>query len=235
MSTGKILLVEDDPSLGYVILDNLTLKGYSVMWCHDGNEGLRIFTESVFDICLLDIMLPKKDGFTLAKDIRSVNKSVPILFLTAKSLLEDKLEGFQSGADDYICKPFSIEELVCRLEVFLKRSSISEEHSLQDIYTLGAFEFNFKNLTLKHSDGNKTLTSKEAEILKLFCCNTGRILKREDILKHIWGDDDYFMGRSMDVFISRLRKYLKYDTRIQIINYHSVGFRLEIARESSTS
>ena len=220
-------MVEDDPSLGYVIKDNLGQKGYSVTWCRDGIEGHQTFTCTSFDICILDIMLPKKDGFTLAREIRTANKAIPILFITAKSMLEDKLEGFSTGADDYICKPFSIEELVSRMEVFLRRSRVIDVYPPETIYAIGIFQFDTMNLTLRHPGGIKTLTSKEAEILKLLYINRGRVLRREEILKRIWGDDDYFMGRSMDVFISKLRKYLKDDTGIQIVNYHGIGFRLE--------
>ena len=228
MSSKKILLVEDDPSLGFVIKDNLTLKGFNVTLCKDGEEGENTFNAQPFDICILDVMLPKKDGFTVAKSIRAKDKSVPILFLTAKSMMEDKLAGFQTGADDYITKPFSLDELICRIEVFLRRSQPAAESNGHSIYTVGGFSFDPSNLTLKHKSTEKTLTQKEAEVLKLLYQNRDRVLKREEILKEVWGDDDYFMGRSMDVFISKLRKYLKEDPSIQIVNYHGVGFRLEV-------
>jgi DNA-binding response OmpR family regulator len=173
------------------------------------------------------VMLPKKDGFTIAKNIRQVNKEVPILFLTAKSMTEDKLEGFKSGGDDYITKPFSLDELMYRIEVFLRRSNGKIDQQ-EKLYHVGKFTFDPINLTLKNSTYEKTLTQKEAEVLKLLFQNRDRVLKREEILKKVWGDDDYFMGRSMDVFISKLRKYLKEDPGIQIVNYHGVGFRLEL-------
>ncbi len=220
----KILLVEDDPNLGFVIKDNLLLKGYDVTLCIDGEQGLNIFSQYDFNLCILDVMLPKKDGFTLAKNIREKNKNVPILMLTAKAMTEDKLEGFQSGADDYITKPFDFEELLCRVEVFMRRSSVTLDEKK---FTLGEFEFDYINLSLKNGSDEKFLTQKEAEVLKLLYLNRGRVLKREEILKQVWGDDDYFMGRSMDVFISKLRKYLRADPAIQIVNYHGVGFRLE--------
>jgi DNA-binding response OmpR family regulator len=226
MSPKKILLVEDDPSLGFVIQDNLILKGYEVTLCKDGEEGEAAFDAGTFDLCLLDVMLPKKDGFTLARGIRDKNKEVPILFLTAKSMTEDKLLGFQTGADDYITKPFSLEELLYRIEVFLRRSSTPV--TLDAIFKVGQFQFDPFSFTLKHKDLEKTLTQKEAEVLKLLYRNRDRVLKREEILTQVWGDDDYFMGRSMDVFISKLRKYLKNDPDIQIVNYHGVGFRLAI-------
>jgi DNA-binding response OmpR family regulator len=223
----KILLVEDDPSLGFVIHDNLTLKGYDVVLCTNGDQGYTTFTKINFDLCILDVMLPRKDGFTLAQDIRAINKDVPVIFLTAKGMTEDKLAGFSIGGDDYITKPFNLEELLCRMEVFLKRNMVNDKDIEQKIFAIGAFEFDYANLTLQNKAGRKTLTQKEAEVLRLLHLNKGRVLKREEILKHVWGDDDYFMGRSMDVFISKLRKYLRDDTAVQIINYHGVGFKLE--------
>lgn len=222
----NILLVEDDPSLGYVIKDNLSLKGYQVTLCTNGETASETFSKNRYDLCIFDIMLPKKDGFTLAREVRSNNTTVPILFLTAKAMVEDKLEGFASGGDDYITKPFSLEELFCRIEVFLKRSNVPriQQHS---IVSLGSYIFDFSNLTLKKNGNLKTLTQKEAEVLKLLYQNKDRVLKREEILRQVWGNDDYFMGRSMDVFISKLRKYLKDDPSVQIVNYHGVGFKLE--------
>ena len=222
----KILLVEDDPSLGFVVSDNLKQKGYDVTLCQDGESGSATFTQHTFDLCILDIMLPKKDGFAVAQGIRAVNKDVPILFLSAKSMLEDKLEGFKTGADDYITKPFSFDELLCRIDVFLRRTQ-QVQVSQDKVFSIGEFEFDYANLTLKKEDSRKTLTQKEAEVLRLLHLNRGRVLKREEILTQVWGDDDYFMGRSMDVFISKLRKYLKEDPAIQIVNYHGVGFKLE--------
>lgn len=227
--TKRILLVEDDPSLGFVIKDNLSLKGYDVTLCTDGEAGESTFPSSVFHLCILDVMLPKKDGFAVASSIRQKNKEVPILFLTAKSMIEDKLVGFQTGADDYITKPFSLEELICRIDVFLRRSNgQSFPQEPKGIFNVGMFQFDPSNLVLKNHASQKTLTQKEAEVLKLLFQNRDRVLKREEILNQVWGDDDYFMGRSMDVFISKLRKYLKDDPAIQIVNYHGVGFRLEL-------
>lgn len=223
----KILLAEDDPSLGFVIKDNLTLKGFDVALCPDGDVAMQKYAEEKFDICLLDVMLPKKDGFAVAKEIRLINKEIPIIFLTAKAMIQDKLEGFSTGADDYITKPFNLDELLCRIDVFLRRSNSPTQHESK-LFLLGDFEFDYANLTLKTEAYQKTLTQKEAEVLKLLHLNRGRVLKREEILKAVWGDDDYFMGRSMDVFISKLRKYLKEDPTIQIVNYHGVGFKLEV-------
>lgn len=226
--TRRILLVEDDPSLGFVIKDNLEQKGYEVTLCTDGEAGQLTFQQSVFNLCIFDVMLPKQDGFSLAKSVRLQNSEVPILFLTAKSMMEDKLVGFQAGADDYITKPFSMEELTCRIEVFLRRSNekLVRENGM---FQLGDFVFDYPNLILKTKAGiEKNLTQKEADVLHLLYQNRSRVLKREEILKHVWGDDDYFMGRSLDVFISKLRKYLKDDPQVQIMNHHGVGFRLEV-------
>jgi DNA-binding response OmpR family regulator len=224
----RILLVEDDPSLGFVVKDNLMMKGYDVTLCKDGDEGESTFHQQEFDLCILDVMLPKKDGFSIARSIRQKNKEIPILFLTAKAMVEDKLVGFQTGADDYITKPFSLDELLCRIEVFLRRSQTPAVVVDEKIFRVGEYEFDPFNLVLRKSDSEKTLTQKEAEVLKLLYKNRDRVLKREEILNQVWGNDDYFMGRSMDVFISKLRKYLKDDPAIQIVNYHGVGFRLEV-------
>jgi DNA-binding response OmpR family regulator len=232
MTSKKILLVEDDPSLGFVIKDNLSIKGYEVTLCTDGEEGGRSFNDNQYHLCIFDVMLPKKDGFSLAREVRSKNNRIPILFLTAKAMLEDKLEGFQTGADDYITKPFSLEELYYRIEVFLRRS---QEDLTEDVkvFRIGEFTFDYDNLLIKRNGSEKCLTQKEAEVLRCLCLNRERVLKREEILNQIWGDDDYFMGRSLDVFISKLRKYLKEDTSIQIANYHGVGFRLEVIGPSA--
>ncbi|MBI3218967.1 MAG: response regulator transcription factor [Bacteroidetes bacterium] len=223
--SAKVLLVEDDPNLGFVIKDNLLHKGYQTTLCTNGEEGLQMFLDRSFDICILDVMMPKKDGFSLAQSIREKNTEIPILFITAKSMLEDKIHGFHAGGDDYIVKPFSMEELYLRIEVFLRRTKST---TTELCFELGEFTFDWHTLTLKHSSGSKTLTQKEAEVLKLLCANKERVMKREEILTTVWGDDDYFMGRSLDVFISKLRKYLKEDPKVEIVNYHGVGFRLEV-------
>lgn len=225
----RILLVEDDPSLGFVIQDNLSLKGYDVVLCADGETAEQKFLSgAAFDLCILDVMLPKKDGFSLARSIKRKDDQVPIIFLTAKSMVEDKLTGFHAGADDYVVKPFSLEELFCRIEVCLRRSTVVQHAN--GAFLLGQVEFDYNRLTLKVNGLEKTLTQKEAEVLRLLYHCRNRILKREEILKQIWGDDDYFMGRSMDVFISKLRKYLREDPSVQIVNYHGIGFRLELTQ-----
>ena len=225
ISDRTILLVEDDHSLGFVIKDNLELRGFKVDWIKTGAEGFEAYKNSDYRICLLDVMLPQKDGFSLASEIRSLDHKVPILFLTAKSMQEDKLEGFRVGGDDYITKPFNMEELVYRIEVFLKRT---ENLQSQTIYYLGKFHFDYQNLLLSINGIHQTLTQKEADVLKYFADNAGQVVKRENILKAIWGEDDYFMGRSLDVFISKIRSYLRADSSVEIVNLHGVGFKLTL-------
>jgi len=228
-SKANILLVEDDKNLGFVIKDNLEVNGYKITHFENGKDGLKGFRAQKFDLCILDVMLPEMDGFTMAENIRAENKQVPILFLTAKSMKEDKIEGFKVGGDDYITKPFSIEELILRIQVFLKRtkSATVDLNFDNGKFKLGKYNFDHQNLKLICSNQEKTLTQKEADILKLFCSRKDTVLKREEILLNVWGDDDYFIGRSLDVFISKLRKYLAEDPSVQIINYHGVGFKLE--------
>jgi DNA-binding response OmpR family regulator len=225
----QILYVEDDVNLGFVTKDNLDLKGYSTAYYKDGKAGLDAFKKGKYDLCILDVMLPEMDGFTLAREIRKINSDTPIIFLTAKAMKEDKITGFQTGADDYITKPFSIEELILRIEVFLKRSKKAGiQQDEPSIFEIGKYQFNFLTLTLSDREEKYTLTMKEAELLKFFCMNQDKIIKREDILRAIWGDDDYFMGRSLDVFISRLRKLLHKDAHVHIENTHGIGFKLSI-------
>jgi DNA-binding response OmpR family regulator len=224
---ARILLVEDDQNLGFVVKDNLEIQGFEVDLCSDGSEGLRLFQETAFDLCILDVMLPKLDGVSLAQEIRLINQNVPVIFLSAKSMKEDKIAGFKAGADDYVTKPFSIEELILRIEVFLKRSRNTPSSNVET-FKLNKYFFDYSTLTLTSATTSYSLTKKEADVLKVFCLNKGKILKREEILKAIWGDDDYFMGRSMDVFISRLRNYLKEDSQIEIQNIHGIGFKLVV-------
>lgn len=227
----KILLVEDDTNLGFVVQDNLKKAGYDVKLCIDGQMGLQTFLNEAFDICLLDVMMPKKDGFSLAEDIRKQNTDIPIIFLTAKSMNEDKIKGFKTGADDYITKPFNFEELLLRIEAILKRTlskTTSNNKGDKDKFTIGKYAFDYKNQTLVFGKEIKTLTKKEADLLKLLVIHQNQILAREIILNSIWGNDDYFSGRSMDVFITKLRKYMLNDPHIKIINIHGVGFKLQI-------
>lgn len=226
--TAKILLVEDDTSLGFVISDKLRSDGYQVTLCTDGVDGLKRFNEEVFHMCIFDVMMPKKDGFTLAKDIRKLNTEVPILFLTAKSMTEDRIEGFKSGGDDYLTKPFSTEELQLRVQSLLKRVNIKPEKADDTIIEIGRYIFDTENFTLKHELFEKTLTKKEALILKVLCKFKNQVAPREVLTNSVWGQDDYFIGRSLDVFITKLRKYLKEDPSIQIQNVHGIGFKLEV-------
>ena len=223
---AKILYVEDDEVLAYVTKDNLELNNYDVVHSLNGKAALKEFREGGFDLCLLDVMLPEMDGFALAREIRSRNQEIPLLFLTAKSLKEDKIAGLQLGADDYITKPFSIEELVLKIEIFLKRKFIISTDQNQNVFSIGEFNFEFSNLLLNGPEGEKKLTQKEADLLKLLIEQKNQIVKRATILERLWGENDYFMGRSMDVFISRLRKYLKPDPNLKLENIHGVGFRL---------
>ncbi len=225
---AKILFVEDDLSLALVTKDSLELQGYSLIHCPDGKDGWNTFQDEQLDLCILDVMLPQMDGFTLAEKIRKVNQQVPILFLTAKSLPEDKIAGLRLGADDYILKPFSIEELSLKIEVFLRRSQVNGLPQDSNAFQVGNFNFDFDNLKLTHPEFERQLTMREAEVLKIFCENPETVLKREQILTEIWGQNDYFMGRSLDVFITRLRKYLKLDTRIKIENIPTVGFKMTL-------
>jgi len=225
---AKILFVEDDINLGFVTKDNLEEEGYEIIHCEDGAIGFEEFRKTEFDLCLLDVMLPQMDGFTLAQKIREINSEIPIIFLTAKSMQEDKIVGLKLGADDYITKPFSIEELILKIEVFLKRQKITESAKPQTTFTIGNYTFDSLDYSLKLEDKERKLTRRENELLTYFAENIGIVLKREDILMKIWGNDDYFNGRSLDVFISRLRKYLKDDSRIEIKNIHRVGFKMSL-------
>ncbi len=227
MSKGTILLVEDDHNLGFVIKDNLEISGFAVTHCADGEQAWTTWQQQAFDLCILDIMLPKKDGITLATSIREKDEMTPILFLTAKSMKEDKIAGFRAGADDYVTKPFSIEELLLRIDVFLKRSRMQKSmHLTQHIFDIGRYTFDHRNLSLHLDEQVRTLTQKEADILRYLCMQKGQVARRNDILNKVWGNDDYFLGRSLDVFISKLRKYLKADEQVEIVNYHGIGFKL---------
>jgi DNA-binding response OmpR family regulator len=227
----KILLVEDDPNLSFVIQDYLEMLDYRTKLCRDGEEGLAEFTKNNYDLVILDVMMPKKDGFSVAEDIRKFDDITPIIFLTAKSLKEDRIKGFQVGCDDYIAKPFSTEELSLRIKAILKRCAMTTISGLEEKmenFELGEFTFDQTNMLLIHKDKTQSLTRKEVALLKLLCLNKDKLLTREKALKSIWGDDDYFIGRSMDVFISKLRKHLKADPRISITNVHGTGFKLEV-------
>jgi DNA-binding response OmpR family regulator len=226
MNKGKILMAEDDTNLAFVVKDNLEINGFTVTLASDGESALAEFGKTKYDLCILDVMLPKKDGFTLAEDIRKKDQQIPLLFLTAKGMKEDRIRGFKSGADDYITKPFSIEELLLRIGVFLKRSkNPGQKHH---IFEIASYTFDYHNFTITRNSKTISLTQKEADILRLFCLHKGSLLKREEILTTVWGNDDYFTGRSLDVFITKIRKYLKEDKSIIIQNVHGVGFKMQI-------
>ncbi len=226
-SKTKVLVVEDDPNLGTILNEYLHVKGYDTVLATDGEKGFDAFSKDDFDFIILDVMMPKKDGFTLAKDIRNTNKKVPIIFLTAKSLKEDRIQGFNLGADDYITKPFSMEELMARMNAILRRvDSNHQANEQQTEFTIGGFRFNTQTRVLTSADSEQKLTSKEAELLRLLCLNKNSVMDRTVALKAIWNDDSYFNSRSMDVYITKLRKYLKADSSIEILNIHGQGFRL---------
>lgn len=227
MTKAKVLLAEDDASLGFVIKDNLQEQGYEVVLCTDGNMALQQFQQQDFDICLLDVMMPDKDGFTVAKKIRQKTDVMPILFITAKSLEEDKVKGFTTGADDYITKPFSMKELMLRMDVFLRRTKKLLADTNKE-YHLGKLRFSYGDLKLYTGGEVTNLTQREADLLRFFCEHINQILRREEVLLNVWGKDDYFLGRSMDVFIAKLRKYFKADPDIVLETIHGVGFRLNI-------
>lgn len=226
MEIKKLLLVEDDENLGIVLKDFLEMEGYSVTHCKNGKSGLEAFLTNKFNLAILDVMLPLMDGFTLAEKIRKRNKNLPLIFLTAKSLKEDKIRGFKTGADDYITKPFSTEELVLRINAVLRRSESSSSETERQVFQFGKYKFDYTEQLLQFGDKEKVLTRKEAEVLKMLCLYKNRLLKRETALTEIWGENDYFMGRSMDVYITKLRKLLKDDPGISIINVHNSGFKL---------
>jgi len=224
-----VLLAEDDKNLGSVLTSYLEAKGYPTTLCINGQEAFNAFRNKQFDFCIIDVMMPVKDGFTLAKEIREIDTKTPILFLTAKSMQEDKLRGFELGADDYITKPFSMEELLMRMRAIIRRTTESKTmQASRTFYELGKFTFDYNRQLLKTGEEEQKLTSKESELLKMLCDNVNEVLDRSDALKKIWHDDSYFNARSMDVYVTKLRKYLKADPGIELINVHGVGFKLVI-------
>ena len=228
--TIKILLCEDDENLGMLLREYLQAKGYSTVLCPDGEQGFKEFTKNKYDIAVLDVMMPKKDGFTLAQDIRQANADLPIIFLTAKTLKEDILEGCKIGADDYITKPFSMEELVFRVEAILRRVR-GKKTKESTLYHIGKFVFDTQKQLLTIGDQQTKLTTKENELLALLCSHANEILQRDFALKTIWIDDNYFNARSMDVYITKLRKHLKDDDQIEIINIHGKGYKLIVPNQ----
>jgi len=223
----KILLAEDDRNLGTILRTYLEAKGYAPRLCINGQEALEVFSKEPFDFCVVDVMMPVKDGFTLAKDIRKVDSQIPILFLTAKSLEEDKLKGFQAGVDDYLTKPFSMDELLARIEAILRRSAKATDGKTEKgTFTFGNFVFDYNHQNLHLNDVDQKLTSKEAELLKILCEHVNQVVDRSFALNRIWQNDSYFNARSMDVYIAKIRKYLKDDPSVELINVHGIGFKL---------
>jgi len=225
----RILLVEDDDNMRFMLQDNLDMAGYVTRALGDGQTALSAFMKEEFDLCVLDVMLPKKDGFSLASDIRKLNVRIPIVFLTAKNLKEDRINGFKIGADDYITKPFSIEEFLLRIEAIFKRVYNSPSRAdIKSSYQLARFVFDYDSQEIKSEGEVVALTSKEAKLLRLFCIHQNRVIERDIIQKAIWEDEGYFVGRSMDVFISRLRKIFKDEPLVKIQTIHGVGYKLEV-------
>ena len=226
---NRVLVVEDDKNLGKVLTDYLTSKNYLVQLAEDGEIGFDFFTNNDYDIIILDVMMPKKDGFSLAKDIRKMNKDIPIIFLTAKSHKENIIKAFNLGADDYLTKPFSIEELILRMDAVLKRTVKIDKIELDDNFIIGSYTFHHnQNLLISSSGTNYKLTTKENDLLKLFCENINSKVDRSLALMKIWGDDSYYNARSMDVYIAKLRKYLREDKKIDLKTIHGFGFKLLI-------
>jgi DNA-binding response OmpR family regulator len=226
-SKTRILLAEDDPNLGSLLQEYLEAKDFETVLCVDGDKAFKTFARQQFDFVILDVMMPVKDGFTVAKEIRTINKEIPIVFLTAKSMKEDTLKGFSLGADDYITKPFSMEELLMRINAVLRRTdAYREANSEKKCHELGSYIFDFERQILKRNDKEVKLTTKENELLHLLCLNKNGVLERNYALNAIWGDDNYFNGRSMDVYIAKLRKHLREEPSIEILNIHGKGFKL---------
>ncbi len=223
----QILLVEDDHNLGYILKEYISMHDFEVYWAKDGQMGLDAFKNGTYELCVLDVMMPKMDGFTLAEEIKAIAPNHPIIFLTAKSLKVDKLKGFKIGADDYIVKPVDEEELIARINAIIKRSAFGNHPEADTEYQIGSYTFNFLNQTLERDGQKQSITTKEAEVLRQLCLNKGKLLDRQFTLKQLWGETDYFNRRSMDVFISKLRKYLSHDPNIKITNVHGKGFILE--------
>lgn len=229
---SKILLAEDDQSFGYILKEYLEINGFEVVWAKDGNQGLREFNLGTFDLCILDIMMPVKDGFTLAKEIEEIDPEVPFIFLTAKALKVDKLKGFRLGCDDYVVKPIDEELFIARVRAIIKRSATSDKEG-NNTYTIGKYLFSYTNQTLLINDSIERLTMKEAKVLQIFCDHKNQLVSRTKTLKSVWGINDFFNRKSMDVFIFKLRRKLKDDPSVKITNVHGKGFLLEVPEELS--
>ncbi|MBU0765675.1 MAG: response regulator transcription factor [Bacteroidetes bacterium] len=230
----RVLLAEDDENLGSLLREYLQVKGFEAELFCDGEKGYKAFMKNRYDICILDIMMPNKDGLTLAREIRAINNEIPVIFLTAKSMKDDVLEGFRSGGDDYITKPFSMEELLFRIEAILRRSSKGQPDTEQNMFRLGNYIFDSNKRLLTRNAKATKLTTKESDLLKLLCINKNKMLERNLALKAIWTDDSYFNARSMDVYITKLRKHLKEEPSVEIINVHGQGFKLLVPEDTDT-
>lgn len=232
MNFNRILLVEDDPNFREVLCSYLEMHGYALTTASDGERGAQAFGQGQFDLCIFDVMMPKKDGFALAREVREQNESIPIIFLTAKTMKEDVIQGFRVGADDYISKPFNSEELLFRIQAVLKRAHKSNDRpaygSETKEFSIGRYSFNYPLRQLVLEGRQEKLSPKEAELLRLFCLNLNEMLPRSEALKKIWSEDNYFTARSMDVFVTKLRKYLREDPRVEIVNIHGNGFQLRV-------
>ena len=226
----KILLVEDDLNMGYLLTEFLEAEGFNVKLCKDGKSGITSFRRSMFDLCILDVMMPQMDGFSVAKQLKHLKPNIPFLFLTARSLKDDKLRGFAAGAEDYVTKPFDEEELLCRIRVLLKRHETLSMHNtaLPEQFSIGTYVFDYSRQELRYKDQVWRMTEKENEVLRLLCLHRNQILRRDDAVEKIYGQRDYFLGRSFDVFISKLRKMLRHDPQISIDNVFKVGFILNV-------
>jgi DNA-binding response OmpR family regulator len=227
--TRRVLLLEDDANLGLVLQEHLKLNGYDVTLCPNGEEGTRALAAGHYDLCLVDVMMPKKDGFAFAREVRAANDQIPLIFLTARSLKEDRIEGFRIGCDDYITKPFSVEELQLRIEAVLRRTlrdEIAADEKTE--FEIGDYRFDSVRQILHYKGTERKLTPRESELLRLLCLHLNRTLTRERALRELWGEENYFSGRSMDVFVSKLRKYLKDDSRVSILSIHGKGLRLVV-------
>lgn len=221
----KVLLVEDDPNLGQILKEYLDLKGFQTTLARDGEEGLERFKVGQYVLCILDVMMPKKDGFELASELKNIDGNIPVIFLTAKAMKEDAIKGLTLGADDYITKPFSMEELLLRIKAILKRTN-QQPPELAEEVQLGNYTFHPDKRELAHNGSSRNLTTKENELLKMFVSHKNQVLTRKAALQHIWGDDSYFNARSMDVYVAKLRKYLNQDDSLQILTIHGEGFKL---------
>jgi DNA-binding response OmpR family regulator len=225
----RILLLEDDANLGAVLAEHLQLNGYEVTLCTDGVQGLKAYADQTYDLCLVDIMMPKKDGFAFAADVRKHDENVPLIFLTARSMKEDRIKGFKVGCDDYITKPFSVEELLLRMQAVLKRCKGGPSGEPPSVFNIGRYRFDYTRQLLILENTQTKLTPKECDLLRLLCIHMNQTLTRELALREVWDNESYFSGRSMDVFISRLRKYLRDDPAVQILGIHGKGFRLVVS------